>query len=125
MCKDSTISNQPLPLYLQTMLLKMPGINSKNVNSVMNRVESIAELVTLPVVELTDILKSEANAKRLHAFLHRDHSQGGGVAAGSSGTGSGKSGKPGASKVLAAAAARQAKTAGGGNNFNRGAKRKR
>lgn len=57
------------------MLLKMPGINSKNVGIIMNKVTSFGELVTLSVTELTDILLSEANAQRLHSFLHRKHTE--------------------------------------------------
>ncbi|MCU0322125.1 MAG: hypothetical protein MUE72_06870 [Chitinophagaceae bacterium] len=50
----------------------MPGINSKNVYAVMNRVESIAQLVTLTVDELTDILSSSSNAKQLYDFIHTE-----------------------------------------------------
>ena len=92
----------------------MPGINAKNVNAVMNKVESISHLVTLSVAELTDILKSEANAKRLHTFLHIDQSKS--MTSGEGALGTGVRSKPGSSKLLAAAASRQAKT---------GSKRKR
>jgi len=54
------------------MLMKMPGINSKNVYSVMNRVENLLQLVKLSVAELTEILGSSASAKQLHEFIHSD-----------------------------------------------------
>jgi len=50
--------------------MKMPCISSKNVYSVMNRVENLTELVKLSVAELTEILGSSANANLLHEFLH-------------------------------------------------------
>ena len=55
---------------VQDLLMKMPCISSKNVYSVMNRVENLTELVKLSVAELTEILGSSANASLLHEFLH-------------------------------------------------------
>jgi len=52
--------------------MKMPGINSKNIYSVMNRVDSLMQLVKLSLAELTDILGSSSNAKLLHDFIHSD-----------------------------------------------------
>ena len=52
------------------MLMKMPGINSKNVYAVMNRVENLAQLVKLSLAELTAVLDSSGNAKLLHDFIH-------------------------------------------------------
>jgi len=57
---------------VQDMLLKMPGINSKNVYRVMNGVESIAKLVTLSLDELSDVMGSSGCAKQLHDFIHED-----------------------------------------------------
>ena len=56
------------------MLLKMPGVNTRNVYAIMNKVTSIAELCTLSEDRLRDILDSEHNAKLLHSFLHQQHS---------------------------------------------------
>ena len=53
------------------MLLKMPGVNSKNVFAIMNHVESLAELVTFSLEQLTQILGSAPHAQQLHQFLHR------------------------------------------------------
>jgi len=50
--------------------MKMPGINSKNVYTVMNRVENLMQLVKLSLAELTDILGNSTNAKLLHDFIH-------------------------------------------------------
>jgi len=57
-------------LCLQDMLLKMPGVTSKNVYSVMNRVENLTQLVKLSLAELTEVLDSSTNAKLLHDFIH-------------------------------------------------------
>ena len=54
----------------QDMLMKMPGINSKNVYAVMNRVENLLQLVKLSLAELTEILASSSNAKQLYDFIH-------------------------------------------------------
>ncbi|XP_026538254.1 DNA repair endonuclease XPF [Notechis scutatus] len=54
----------------QDFLLKMPGINSKNCQAVMNHVESIAELTALSQEKLAELLGNAANAKQLHEFIH-------------------------------------------------------
>ena len=55
------------------MLLKMPGINTKNVYSILNNVESIAELTTLSEDGLKTLLGSELHAKLLYDFLHKHY----------------------------------------------------
>lgn len=40
----------------------------------MNRVSSMTELVELSMKELSEILQNEANARKLHTFLHTKHS---------------------------------------------------
>lgn len=55
------------------MLLKMPGINSKNAYMILNKVESLAELVTLREEDLVRLLESERNGQALYRFLHHDH----------------------------------------------------
>jgi len=50
--------------------MKMPGINSKNVYGVMNRIENLMQLVKLSLTELTEVLGSSGNAKLLHDFIH-------------------------------------------------------
>ncbi|XP_058013491.1 DNA repair endonuclease XPF isoform X2 [Ahaetulla prasina] len=54
----------------QDFLLKMPGINSKNCQAVMNCVESIAELITFSQEKLAELLGNTANAKQLYEFIH-------------------------------------------------------
>ncbi|NWR32384.1 XPF endonuclease, partial [Tachuris rubrigastra] len=54
----------------QDFLLKMPGVNAKNCRALMNRVRSIAELVTLSKDELAGILGNAANATQLFDFIH-------------------------------------------------------
>lgn len=53
------------------MLLKMPGINSKNAHLVMNKVNCVADLAQLTEAQLSDILGNAANARQLFAFLHK------------------------------------------------------
>ncbi|XP_034286152.1 DNA repair endonuclease XPF isoform X2 [Pantherophis guttatus] len=54
----------------QDFLLKMPGINSKNCQAVMNHVESIAELISFSQEKLAELLGNAANAKQLYEFIH-------------------------------------------------------
>ncbi|KAG8145560.1 hypothetical protein E2320_012077 [Naja naja] len=54
----------------QDFLLKMPGINSKNCQAIMNHVKSVAELIALSQEKLTELLGNAANAKQLHEFIH-------------------------------------------------------
>ena len=51
--------------------MKMPGINSKNVFVLMNKVDHLDHLVSLAIEELTEILDNEVNAQVLYKFLHR------------------------------------------------------
>ncbi|XP_045159646.2 DNA repair endonuclease XPF-like isoform X1 [Mercenaria mercenaria] len=61
-------SHQP-----QDMLLRMPGVNSKNYRQIMNKVQDLAELSTMSEVELTSIMGHSQNAKQLWNFLHKEH----------------------------------------------------
>ncbi len=53
------------------MLLKMPGVTSKNVFSIMNAVEDLSELVSLSEERLAEILGSVHHARLLYHFLHK------------------------------------------------------
>ena len=57
----------------QDMLLRMPGVNSKNYRNIMAKVSDLAELSSLSEQELTKIMGSSQNAKHLHNFLHTEH----------------------------------------------------
>lgn len=56
------------------MLLRMPGVNSKNYRNLMNRVADIAELSTLSEEALSGIMGSSQHAKQLWDFLHKEQS---------------------------------------------------
>ncbi|XP_064626071.1 DNA repair endonuclease XPF-like [Lineus longissimus] len=56
----------------QDMLLKMPGVNTKNYRDIMNKVENIQELCTTSQEELAKILGNAGNAKLLWEFLHKE-----------------------------------------------------
>ncbi|KAL4235664.1 DNA repair endonuclease XPF [Mactra antiquata] len=57
----------------QDMLLRMPGVNSRNYRSIMNKVENLVELSALSEEELNTIMMNSQHAKQLWNFLHREH----------------------------------------------------
>ncbi|XP_060605869.1 DNA repair endonuclease XPF-like [Ruditapes philippinarum] len=57
----------------QDMLLRMPGVNSKNYRQIMNKVQDLAELCTFTETELTSVMGHSQNAKQLWNFLHKEH----------------------------------------------------
>ncbi|CAH1775707.1 unnamed protein product [Owenia fusiformis] len=57
----------------QDMLLKMPGVNSKNVRYILTKVESIEDLTNKSQDEIAEILGNKLNAKQLWEFLHTEH----------------------------------------------------
>ncbi|XP_037032816.1 DNA repair endonuclease XPF [Bradysia coprophila] len=54
-------------------LMKLPGINSRNIHMLMRRVANMKELLKQTEAELAVILNSEGNAKLLHDILHTAH----------------------------------------------------
>lgn len=52
------------------MLLRMPGVSTKNCRALIKHVNSLAELVTLTQDRLAEILGSANNARQLYEFLH-------------------------------------------------------
>lgn len=50
---------------------KLPGINTKNIYTLLNKVSDLPELLTLSKETLTDILGSANNAEALHSSLHK------------------------------------------------------
>jgi DNA excision repair protein ERCC-4 len=54
-------------------LLKLPGITSKNIHSVMKKGKSLKNLVKLSESELNEILGNSKDAKLLHDILHKVH----------------------------------------------------
>uniref|UniRef100_A0A8D0BB36 DNA repair endonuclease XPF n=1 Tax=Salvator merianae TaxID=96440 RepID=A0A8D0BB36_SALMN len=54
----------------QDFLLKMPGVNTKNCQAIINHIKSIAELATLSQDKLAELLGSVATAKQLFEFIH-------------------------------------------------------
>lgn len=54
----------------QDFVSKLPGINTTNIYSVLNKVSSLPELLTLSKEKLTEILGSSTNAEALHNSLH-------------------------------------------------------
>ncbi|KAM9838116.1 DNA repair endonuclease XPF [Aulostomus maculatus] len=51
-------------------LLKMPGVNTKNVRALVRSAESLADVAKLSQEKLAEILGSSNNAKLLYGFLH-------------------------------------------------------
>lgn len=60
-------------ILFQDVLMKMPGINSKNYKLILNKVEDIGGLCLMSEETLAEILGNAANAKKLWTFLHSDH----------------------------------------------------
>lgn len=54
-------------------LLRLPGINTKNIANVLKRGKSLKELLRLSEADLEPILGSQANAQMLHGILHEKH----------------------------------------------------
>uniref|UniRef100_A0ACB8FKS8 DNA repair endonuclease XPF n=1 Tax=Sphaerodactylus townsendi TaxID=933632 RepID=A0ACB8FKS8_9SAUR len=54
----------------QDFLLKMPGVNAKNCQAIMNHVKSLAELFTLSQDKLAELLGNAISAKQLYDFIH-------------------------------------------------------
>nr|XP_056722261.1 DNA repair endonuclease XPF [Euleptes europaea] len=54
----------------QDFLLKMPGVNAKNCQAIMNHVRSLAELITLSQEKLAELLGNAISAKQLYEFVH-------------------------------------------------------
>lgn len=55
------------------MLLRMPGVHSKNYRQIMNKVQDLEELSTFKEVELASIMGNSQNAKQLWNFLHKEY----------------------------------------------------
>lgn len=73
------ISSQELPpetfedrydLQVREFLLRLPGVNSHNVYSIMNKINCLADLVDLAVEELTEILGNSKSADLFYQTLH-------------------------------------------------------
>ncbi|XP_053367000.1 DNA repair endonuclease XPF [Clarias gariepinus] len=67
MVEDSVDLYNPGPY---DFLLRMPGVNVKNVRGLIKHAASLAELLTLSQEELSEILGNASNARQLHEFLH-------------------------------------------------------
>ncbi|XP_073398989.1 DNA repair endonuclease XPF isoform X1 [Dendrobates tinctorius] len=59
----------------QDFLLKMPGVNAKNCQAIMNHVKNITELTTLSLERLSEILGNSNMAKQLHDFIHTSYTE--------------------------------------------------
>lgn len=58
---------------LYDFLLKLPGINSKNIHNVMKKGKSLKNLVKLKEPELIEILGNAKDAKLFHDIIHNVH----------------------------------------------------
>lgn len=55
---------------VKDLVSKLPGVNSKNLFALLNRVESLVDLMGYSVEELADILGSRQAGEMLHQGLH-------------------------------------------------------
>jgi hypothetical protein len=53
------------------MLLKIPGINSKNVHRVMTKVENLATFCQMSEVEMSEVLENSKAAKEVFEFVKK------------------------------------------------------
>ncbi|XP_071550106.1 DNA repair endonuclease XPF [Panulirus ornatus] len=56
---------------IKDLVSKLPGVTTKNIYTLMNKVSSLPELLSLSKEALTDILGNSRNAEALHSGLHR------------------------------------------------------
>lgn len=77
--KIATITSQELPpetfedrydIQVREFLLKLPGVNTRNVYSLMNAAPTLADLANVPVEELDEIMHNSRSAELLHRTLH-------------------------------------------------------
>jgi DNA excision repair protein ERCC-4 len=77
--KLGSMASQELPpetfedrydVQVKNFLLKLPGVNTSNVYSLMSSVSTIADLVNVSLEELQEILHSSKSAELLHKTLH-------------------------------------------------------
>lgn len=77
--KVASISSEELPpetfedkydIQVRDFLLKLPGVNTRNVYSLMNSVPTLADLVNISREELEEILCNTRSAELLHRTLH-------------------------------------------------------
>ena len=55
---------------IKDFILKLPGITTRNVFAILNRVNSLLELISLKVEDLEELLGSKENAKDVYQALH-------------------------------------------------------
>ena len=55
---------------IKDFVLKLPGITTRNVYGILNRVNSLPELMSLKVEDLEELLGSKENAKDVYQALH-------------------------------------------------------
>ncbi len=56
----------------KALLRSLPGIDGKNLVSVMRKVRNVATLIQMPRAEMDEILGSPAKGKMLHDFVHEE-----------------------------------------------------
>ena len=56
---------------LMDLLLKIPGIHSKNLHRVLNKVANLYDLCQMSETELTDVLENSNDAKAAYEFLNK------------------------------------------------------
>lgn len=55
---------------IKDFVSKLPGVNTKNIYTLLNKVASLVDLMSLSKEALTDILGNSRNAEALHSSLH-------------------------------------------------------
>ncbi|KAK9499241.1 hypothetical protein O3M35_002314 [Rhynocoris fuscipes] len=71
--EDAHLEDERLDKYnieIQDFVTKLPGINSKNINQLLNKGKSLSHILTLSKEELSEILGNSANGELLFKALH-------------------------------------------------------
>lgn len=58
-------------LICKDILLKIPGINSKNVHSLMSKVANLFDLLSMSEEEINKIIENSKNAKTIYEFINK------------------------------------------------------
>ncbi len=58
-------------LFQKDLLLKIPGVNSKNIKAIMTKVPDLYHLCQMSEEELTEIIENSKNAKLIYEFFNK------------------------------------------------------
>ncbi|XP_014261430.1 DNA repair endonuclease XPF [Cimex lectularius] len=72
--EDAPLEDERLDKYnigIQDFVAKLPGVNSKNINQLLNKGKSLSHLLTLSKEEIFEILGNKVNSELIYNALHK------------------------------------------------------